>query len=159
VPEVDDGTPVALLFLDLAEGYRRAGELEIAERLIARALEALEAYPATRAAALAVEAMIAIDRGRLDDALAGAHRAFQSMTADAAEHRRMQIVLAYVRALEACGRREEAAAHAAEARRELAARAASITEPALRASFLGAVSIHRELLAAAARLGAGAAAT
>ncbi len=155
VPDDDPSTPVALLLLDLAEGHRRAGDLPAAQRLVRRALDALEAYPTTRAAALAVEAMIALDAGRPADARARAAEAFAATTADAAEHRRLQIVLAHVRALEACGARAAAAAHAADARRELLARADAIAEPALRASFLDAVTIHRELLAAAARLGDG----
>ena len=152
-PEDEAGAPVALLLLDLAEGHRRAGDLASAERMITRALEALEPYPVTRAAGLAVEAMIALDRGRPEDALASARTAFHSTTAESAEQRRMQIVLAYVLALEATGHRDEAAARAGEARRELEGRAAAIADPELAASFLGKVSIHRELVAAARRLG------
>ena len=40
----------------------------------------------------------------------------------------------------------------ADARQELERRAAEIADPGLRTSFLGNVSIHRELIAAAARL-------
>jgi hypothetical protein len=153
VPPDDAGPAAALLLLDLAEGHRRAGALEQAETLIVRALEALDPYPTTRAAGLAVQALILLDRGRAADAVVLAERAFQSTSAESAEQRRMQIVLAYVRALEASGRRASAADHADLGRRELEAQAALIVDPTLRASFLRDVSIHRELLAAAERLG------
>jgi hypothetical protein len=153
VPGDEAGAPSALLLLDLAEGQRRAGDPATAQRMVTRALEALEAYPTTRAAAQAEQAMIALDRGQPAAAPAGAQRAFESTATDSPEQRRMQILLAYVCALDASGRRDEAAQQAACGWHELEARAAAIVDPALRASFLDAVSIHRDLRQAARRLG------
>jgi eukaryotic-like serine/threonine-protein kinase len=143
-----------LLFLDLAEVRRRAGQLDEARALVARAMAALEAYPATAAGASAVSARIALDEGRRADALAAAERAAASLSRDAIDTRVMLIRLAHVLALEGNGRIADAAEAAREARALIDAQTATIPADR-RAAFRDGISLHRELLAAHARLTAG----
>ncbi len=148
---VPDTRNTGLLFLDLAEVRRRAGQLDEARALIARAMPVLDAYPATAAGAHAVTARIALDEGRPADALEPALRAAANLSRDAIDTRVMLIRLAHILALEANDRAAEAAAAAREARALIDEQAATIPE-ARRAAFRDGISLHREILAAHARL-------
>ena len=149
---VPDTRNTGLFFLDLAEVRRRAGQLDEAQALIARAMPLLEAYPATAAGAYAVTARIALDEGRAIDALEPAERAAASLSRDAIDTRVMLVRLAHILALEANGRTAEAAQAASEARALIDQQAVNIPE-SRRAAFRDGISLHREILAAHDRLG------
>jgi serine/threonine protein kinase len=149
---VPDTRNSGLLYLDLAEVRRRAGQVGEARALVTRAVSVLEAYPATAAGALAVHARIALDEERAEDALAAAQRAAAGLSSDAIDTRVMLIRLAHILALEANDRRDDAAREAAAARAEIDTQAATISTDSARAAFLG-ISLCREILAACDRLG------
>lgn len=151
VPETRN---TGLFFLDLAEVRRRAGAVDEARAFVERAMPLVEAYPATAAGAHAVLARIALDEQRAADALAAGERAAASLSRDAIDTRVMLIRLSHILALEANGRTADAASAAREARRLIDAQAATIAENR-RAAFRDGISIHREILAAHARLCAG----
>jgi hypothetical protein len=148
VPETRN---TGLLFLDLAEVRRRAGQLDEARTLVAQAMPVLEAYPATAAGVDAVRALIALDEARPADALEAAERAARSLSRDAIDTRVMLVRLAHILALEASGRTADAARAACEARAAIDDQAATLPK-ARRASFRDDISLHREILAAHARL-------
>jgi hypothetical protein len=150
VPETRN---TGLLFLDLAEARRRAGAFDDARALVARAMPLIEAYPSTAAGAHAVVARIALDEGRPADALEPAERAAATLSREAIDTRVMIIRLAHILALEANGRTAEAAASAAQAYALIEAQALALTEKR-RAAFRDGISVHREILAAHARLAA-----
>jgi hypothetical protein len=111
----------------------------------------LEAYPATMAGAHAVLARIALDDGRPTDALEAAERAAATLARDAIDTRVTLIRLAHILALEANGRTAEAAEAAREAHALVDAVAAKLPERR-RGAFLDGISLHREIIAAHARL-------
>ncbi|MFT3772360.1 MAG: protein kinase [Minicystis sp.] len=123
--------------LYLARIRALAGDLDAAARLAAEAVALLVETPPGLATALATLAQLALAQGRADEALARAGEAMSLLTSlGGIEEGESLIRLAHAEALEAAGQAEPARAAIAEARDRLLARAARISKPALRESFL-----------------------
>ncbi|HEX4513144.1 MAG TPA: tetratricopeptide repeat protein, partial [Polyangiaceae bacterium] len=124
-----------------------AGDLEGAAREASAASEMLVVAPPMRPLALATLARIELQRGHRGDALAAARAAMDLLDArDGACEGQSIVRLAWVEALRASGRAEEAQRAAELARAALLARSSKIRNEEMRASFL-AVEEHARTLA------------
>jgi ATP/maltotriose-dependent transcriptional regulator MalT len=134
---------LAILFL-------RGNEAESAEREARAAAQIPDLTSSPRALALAVLGRVLLTRRRAAEALAVTEQAMRLLEGHAgAEEGESMIHLAHVEALFENGRVPEARAVAHSARARLLARAAKITDPALRESFLQRVADNARLLALA----------
>ncbi len=119
-----------------------------------RSVELMErAAPLQVGWSLAVLAFVELARGDVSSALAHAERAFAGtdrMTHDKGE---AGVRLAYVEALTACGRSEEARAALVDARRSLLAFADRLSSAAHRTTFLTNIAEHARILELARELG------
>jgi tetratricopeptide (TPR) repeat protein len=105
-----------------------------------------------RAVSLAVAARLRLARGRVDAAIEAAGEAHGILTSlGGIEERESLVRLAWAEALEAAGRRDEAAAAFAESARILRDRADRIAAPEWRDRFLTAVPENARTLELAAR--------
>jgi tetratricopeptide (TPR) repeat protein len=132
----------------LAEILRRRGDLAGAEREALAAIELLAAIPFDQAIARRRLAAVRLAQGRAAEAL-GPARAALAAIEGAPGYAGTMIRLTHAEALAATG--DEAGARAAlvDARERLLARAATIGDATLRASFLQRVPDHAPLLARA----------
>ncbi|WP_437669162.1 protein kinase domain-containing protein [Sorangium sp. So ce131] len=141
-------------YVYLAEVSMLAGDIARAEQEARRGCEILADFPPLIPCAEATLARVLLAGGRAAEALEAARRADEAASALAAslghlEEGESLIYLAHAEALEACGAREEARSAIANARERLLSRAARITNPAWRASFLENVPEHARTLALA----------
>jgi ATP/maltotriose-dependent transcriptional regulator MalT len=121
----------------LAQALALAAEHDDARKEARAAVELIErAAPPLLPWTLAVLARIDLSWGDVESALAGADRARTLLDAGDVEAGEALVRLAHAEALEATGRREEAGAALREACARLTARAARISDVALRRSFL-----------------------
>ena len=135
----------------LAGILAQAGDLEAAEREATAALDGLEGLRPVRAHALAIRAGVRLQRGDAGGALGDAGAAFAVLgELGGLEEGEALVRLTFAEALEASGRREEARAVLAEAKRRLVERAAQIGDDASRKGFLGSVLENARTLALAA---------
>ena len=137
----------------LAMTHTMAGDLELAESAARDAFPAVDALPGHKAYALSVLARVVLRRGRAAEAeriAADAARVFETSQGEAGE---ALLQLARAETLLATGHGAEADAVLERAVRKLEATAARISDPELRASLLGAVPEHVQLLALAASRG------
>lgn len=122
---------------NLAKIHAARGELEFAEREARAAVAAAEAVPPARADALAVLSSILLERGRVAEALSAAEKATAAgASPSTAQTRDALLALAHAGALRASGNEAGSRRVIAAARERLMARAATIEDPGLRASFL-----------------------
>jgi tetratricopeptide (TPR) repeat protein len=136
----------------LAEILAMGGDLDAAEAEAARAVALLAVSPPLRAVALAVAARLRLARGRVEAAVEAAGEAHAILTSlGGIEERESLVRLAWAEALEASGRRDEAAAALAEGARILRDRAERIEAPAWRERFLTAVPENARTLDLAGR--------
>ncbi len=135
----------------LASILLQKGDAEAAEREARAAVESPNPSPAVRALALATlsEVQLVLDDART--ALVSAEKAW-GLVAEQSDEHEAYVLLTLMRALEACGETERLMAMAREARTRLEARAARITDPELRATFLEKVPENAATRAMAARL-------
>jgi eukaryotic-like serine/threonine-protein kinase len=138
----------------LAMILTRAGEFEAAEREATLLIEELDPAPSYLANALTTLADIHLAQHRPDDALRHAERAFALLADVDIEVGDARVRLIHAEALHAAGALEAARRAIAEAQARLLARAAKISNPALRESFLGRVPENARTLAAARAWGA-----
>ncbi len=139
----------------LARISLRAGDLDRAEQESRSLLEDSAALAGDRAYALAVLSATLTARGRPAEALAAAQRAVDILATEVDLARRegeSLIRLAHAEALHESGDARRAAAAFTEARAALLARAAKITDPELRRSFLERVPENARILALAGEL-------
>jgi tetratricopeptide (TPR) repeat protein len=123
------------------------GELEAAEQEATIAIEGFRGVPPMHAYALSTRAKILLLQGRTFDALADARQAAQVLTGlGGIDEGEAQVWLTYAEALRAEGDVAAAEAAMASARGRLLARAAKITEPVLRRSFLERVPENAQTL-------------
>jgi tetratricopeptide (TPR) repeat protein len=114
-----------------------AGDFAAAEKAAGEAIDALEAFPPTRALALAALADARLHQGRTTEALAAARDAMSLLDAlGKLDEGEAQVRLVYAEALAATGDAASARSALQEARRRLVERAAKIKDEGLRASFL-----------------------
>jgi tetratricopeptide (TPR) repeat protein len=129
-----------------------AGELSEAAAEIVRAVAALETTPPARAFARAVQTRIELARGHVTQAMSAANEAMETLKSlgklDAGES---VVRLAYVEALRASGADERANEMLTEATQRLFERAAKISDPIQRESFLRRVPEQARTLALAGR--------
>jgi tetratricopeptide (TPR) repeat protein len=149
----EQGDPRLMGAAALYEGraHLAGGALEEAERCTRQACELLAAVPPVRPVAEAQLARILAARGATEEALAlatGAARALEAGHEIESDHGLVRLALA--EALEAAGRREEAARAYAAAARAVRERAATIVDPGWRRAFLERVEEHALALRAAA---------
>ncbi len=127
------------------------GSLDAAEAEVTAALEASSAAPLLRPKALAALARILLVRGDVAAALARAREAVTALEAlETIEEGESLVRLVYAEALHAGGDAGAAAAAIATARDRLLERAAKISEPEGRASFLAGVPDNARTLELAA---------
>jgi tetratricopeptide (TPR) repeat protein len=128
-----------------------AGDAVTAEREAARGVELLAVAPRLRAATLAVLARARLVLGRVGEARAAADEAMIILESAGGSLEEGEAFLRLVHAdlLAAAGEADAAASALALARERLLARAARITDPALRASFLERVPENAATLAGA----------
>jgi tetratricopeptide (TPR) repeat protein len=135
-----------LAHLALAEIHLRAGQL-IAAQGEAEIAVTLAADVAPRhAAALALLAEIQLAGGDADDALAVTGQSIALLDAHGSAEAEAHIRLIRARALARAGRVADARTEVTRARRRVHERAARISDPALRQSFLRGIAIHHRLL-------------
>jgi hypothetical protein len=114
-----------------------AGDFARAEQVAHGALETLEAFPSTRALALAALADARLRQGRVEAGLAAARDAMSLLDAlGKLDEGEAQVRLAFVEGLAASGDAAAAKTALEEARRRLLARSVKIKDTALRVSFL-----------------------
>ncbi|XXX78535.1 protein kinase [Sorangium sp. So ce134] len=127
-----------------------AGDFAAAESDARDAAELLQVVPPARAGALAALARALSAQGRVDGALSAAREAEGILARyGGIEEFESLVLVAVVEAARAAGDLEGARAAAARGRDRLLARAAEITEPALRESFLHRVRENATLLSLA----------
>lgn len=135
-----------------------AGDITGAERAAREALAVASAEPVlplNRAESNAILARTLLAAGRANDALALARSALEELEAlGGIDDGEAIIRLTLAEALAATGDRTAAAAAVGRARDRLLERSDAISDPALRASFLGRVPENARTLAMAAELGA-----
>ncbi len=155
--EHGDARGEATACAELADAWRaRPAE---AEAVLREGLALAEAHPPTRAALDAQLARLLLARGPADEAAVAeaftrAAAAYDVIEAGGiVEDSEAVIRLAYVEALEATGRRDDAGTIAWVALQRLRTRAKRLGDPAWEASFLDHVSENAATVAAAARLG------
>ncbi len=136
----------------LAMMHAAAGALDAAAEEAGRAVDLLSVAPPLRAAAYATLARVELARGRTAAALEAAGEAHALATSPGGiEEGESLVRLAWAEALDAAGRREEAAAAVASAADRLLARAARIADADRRARFLGVVPENARTLELAAQ--------
>ena len=131
--------------LYLAEILQLAGKLEGAEREARTALEMLAVHAPLVGYAHTQLAKVLLARGANVEALEHATKAMACLEGGV-EAGEVLIRMVYADALVANGRREEARPVLAIAKEQIEARAAAITNPALRLKFLTAVPEHARVL-------------
>ena len=135
----------------LASILVQAGELDEAEAEARGALESLKAHPSTRCLVLGILAEVRLAQGEPGDALGATTTAMALLDAlGGVEEGEAIARLAHARALAGVGRTEEFRQAIAIARDRIAARAAKIADPRLRASFLERIREHVQTFALAA---------
>jgi eukaryotic-like serine/threonine-protein kinase len=134
----------------------RAGDLDGAEREARLAVESARALPPSHAEALGTLARVLLARGGRDgEALAVARQGMQILeTLGSLDEGEPLLRLVHARALHATGEVEEARTAIGASCRILFARAARITDPAWRASYLERVAENEETLELAKAWGA-----
>ncbi len=138
----------------LAGIFSLQGDMESAEREVRAGITAASGSPSFLAYALATLAAILLQAGRKDEAFAPAKEAVDILERlDGAEEGESLIRLSYVRYLDAVGRRHVARERLVGARQRLLDRAALISDPDLRRSFLEEVPENAETMRLATRLG------
>ena len=150
-PRAGDGAVPATLRLALAFAQAKAGLIAEAEREARAAVSAFAEVPGAQAEALAVLAEVLLRAGRPESALESVTQAFSLI--DPIVELDGLARLVRVEALAALGRRGEADTALAEARDRITARAARISDPALRAGFLESLEEHGRILALASERG------
>lgn len=136
----------------LASTLRIAGDAEEAARQVKEALRLGREFPPLRAGALAIEARIELELGRIEDALARAEEAMRILRRlSHMEEGETTVRLTYARCLYSAGRREDARRAVFEARERVLAEAQMIRDPGLRTSFLVRVPENSRILALARR--------
>ena len=138
----------------LAAILTRAGEFEAAEREATSLIDDLDPAPSYLANALATLADIHLAQHRPEDALRHAARAFALLAEVGIELGDARVRLIHAEALRATGALDAARHAIGEAQARLLSRAAKISNPALRESFLGRVPENARTLAAASAWGA-----
>ncbi len=135
----------------LATIHRLAGDLDAAERTARRAIEVLVGNNSARAEATATLADVLLAQGRVGEALALAREAMDVLGAlgEKAESG-APAPLVHAEALIAAGHRDEARRALFAARARLLARAAKITDPRVRQTFLERVPAHARTIALSA---------
>ena len=129
------------------------GDLAAAEEELDRALGGLASVPPVRAYALAARARVRLGRGHPIEALADAGEAYAVLrTLGGIEEGEAVVRLAWVEALLAAGRRDEAREVSVEARARLFERAARISDEEMRDGFLARVAENARTLALAEEL-------
>jgi eukaryotic-like serine/threonine-protein kinase len=145
-----DAIAAGLLHWLLARAALAEGDLDAAERELARALELLAAFPEWHSIGLATRALVHAARGEHDAARATAGRAILTMRLQAGfEEGECYVRLAEIEVLEAAGDRGGAGRAAAVAIERLEERAARLVEP-WRTRFL-ARGVHAAILSRGAR--------
>lgn len=137
----------------LAEAWADRGDLDSAAAEAALAAGLVPEAIGARAAALAVQARIALDRGDVEAALTFVERARVLADVEPMLDRVRYLDWIEARALVAAGRPDEAKARAESAWREVDANAARLTDNRMRQTFLTAVPEHRGLAAILRALG------
>ncbi len=132
------------------------GDLLSAEEEAQRACDVLEPIPPLRASALATLASMRLARGRAAEALAPARQAYNIVESlghgqGHQEESEALVRLSYVQALLACRDVDTMRTVVARARDRLLVRAARITDPARRSSFLEAVPENARTIELAGR--------
>jgi ATP/maltotriose-dependent transcriptional regulator MalT len=137
----------------LAEVRLAAGEIDLADRAIAKALEHSDAGTPLRPPALALYARIALARGHGDEALSLAEQAMQELASvEHVEDDEIGVHHALVSVLVARGEIDRAREAARVARDRLMVLAEKIRDDGYRATFLANVPAHREVLRMASEL-------
>ena len=119
----------------LASILLQRGDADAAEREARAAVETPHPSPSVRALALATLSEVQLAQHDADASLASAEKAW-ALVAEQTDENEAYVLLSLVRALKACGEEARLLTALKEARSRLHARAARITDPALRASFL-----------------------
>ena len=139
----------------LAVALALSGDLEGAEEATRRSLASVESGGPSRAAALAAHASILLLRGKATEALALAEQAHAIIVELGSLDTEDALVrLTYAEALGATGNVEAAREAVADAKDELLRRAAKISNPTWRESFLEKVRDHARTFALARALSA-----
>jgi len=126
----------------LAEIHLRAGQLVAAQTEVELALELSDDAPVRRASILALLADILLAAGLEHDALGHARLAMDILEHHGVDEGESHIRLTWARALAQVGRIRDARVALMAARRRLDDRAARISDPAVRASFLDHVIVN-----------------
>jgi len=111
------------------------GDIDAAEREARAAVESPNPSPSVRALALATLSEVQLALGDARAALGSAEKAW-ALVAEQTDENEAYVLLSLLRALRACGEQARLLTTSSEARSRLQARAARITDPSLRASFL-----------------------
>ena len=134
----------------LAQTLARAGDLAEAELAATRAIDACAALPTTRALARITWASVVLARGRVDEALAATNDAMALLAAQGSvEDGETLLRVTHAEALSSSNRGEDAKREIAIAQDRLLARAATIADPATRATFLERVPENARTIALA----------
>jgi eukaryotic-like serine/threonine-protein kinase len=136
----------------LGEILVERGDVDTGEREIRRALEL--ALPPSRPSCLAGLAQVLLARGRVAEALAAAREGHAQLELlGGVEEGESAVRLMLATCLDAAGDEQEALHAASSARERLRSRAAKITDPTWRTSFLENLPENARTVALAARLG------
>jgi tetratricopeptide (TPR) repeat protein len=136
----------------LGEILVERGDIDTGEREIRRALEL--ALPPSRPSCLAGLAQVLLARGRLAEALAAAREAHEQLELlGGVEEGESAVRLMFATCLDAAGDEHGALQATWSARERLRSRAAKITDPTWRTSFLENLPENARTVALAARLG------
>jgi tetratricopeptide (TPR) repeat protein len=133
------------------------GDPQGAEEQARRAIAVTEEIPPSRVFAQGMLAQILLMKGATEEAFATAREAMQALAAlGSVDEGEAQIRLVHARVLDAAGDADGAREAIGAAREIVLAKAAKISDPALRESFLGRVPEHVQILALTEAWGGGA---